>query len=294
VVASDQRRRVWKVGFEKTIHRLTGVPQARRSPNEFNVLAFAHFLLGFHQAHADGRSGEQTIGREAHDHLHQAWRTFEGGHARYPHDVILLFNWGRVACVLKQHRAAHDIFMKILSSRALTLDPLEDLFGDDFADRHFPFRAYVDGVMRYLVTREQADVCWLLRLVVSSVWRYRGLLEYERGNQAAAGRSFREGLRRFSAHPAYHDTYGDTPLLHGGGTPRWTEKVVSHLKIAWSLAPYNQGILHRLILGLERIGCHDEARLYRERYDRIIESLGGASIVRVPRSSPPCGDAAVR
>ena len=282
VVSPEKRKAVWTVAFQETIRRLDEVPPDKRSANEFNILAFSRFLLGYRKWKPDAKSDMRSAPPEAVRHLHEAWHTFEDGATRFPDHLILLFNWGRVGCVLRRRQEAYEIFGSILAKTSITLNPCDDLFGDDFADRHLPFRAYIDGLMRHIVTKDPKDLRLLGRILIASVWWYRGLLEYEQGSRAASIRSLKECLSRFSAHPPYHDFYGDVPLLHEGAGARWTDGLVDHLSLAWTLAPYNPGILRRLIIGLEKVGRRNEAAVCRDRYARIADSLEGGQVLPLP------------
>ncbi len=278
VAGPERRKAAWIAGWQDTVRRLTDIPLAQRTANGCNILAYAHFVLGMRQwkPAADGRL--DAAPRESAEHLRTAWRTFEEGVARFPEHVVLRFNWGRVACVLNRRREAHDIFQQLLSMSSVALHPLDEVFGDDFAGRHFPFRAYVDAVMRHLVTKDPRELRALLHMILATTWWYCGLLKYDEGRRSQAHRCVLECLRRFGAHPPHHDAYGDVPLLSDGTGPRWTEEVVSHLKEAWNLAPYNPGILRRVIHGLEQLGHQEEAETYRRRYGRIAASLEGVPV----------------
>ena len=282
VVGEERRKAVWTVGFQETVRTLRDVPADARTANEFNILAFSHFLLGFRKWQAGAKAGVSLAAPEVADDLTEAWRCFATGVERFPDDLVLRFNWGRVACLIERHQEAYEIFGAILNRQTLHLDPLGDLFGDDFADRHLAFRAYIDGVVRYLLHKKPEDLKLLLRIVLASVWWYRGMLECEQGQWTRARRSVQECHRRFSAHAAYHDLQGETSPLQGGPAFQWTGELVDELALAWKLAPYSPGIMRRLTIGLDTLGRSQEAACARERYARISRSLEGLSIVPLP------------
>lgn len=287
VTSAEHKKRAWAGGFEGTIARVEALPGNERSPNDFNTLGFSYFVLGY-QEWKSGRLGvPEVVKPETIPWIRQSLEVFHQGCEQYPRHVVLPFNLGRICWNLGKHRQAYRVFGGIIRSKDATLDPLDDVFGDDFAARHFPYRAYVDTLMCYLVTKERMWLRRMFKILIATVWWYRGLLEVEQGRPDRAVSSFEACLKRFSGHPQHHDFFNDVPWLPQDREAAVTDAAIDHLIRAWNMAPLSTRIMGTLIECLRLVGRTGEAEDYLARYDRVIHSVTGVQAEDLRRVVDP-------
>lgn len=278
VASAEHKKRVWAAGFEGTITRVEAIPAARRSSNDFNTLGFSYFALGY-RAWQTGRHGDPKIVKpETIPHIARSLAVFAQGCRQFPRHVVLPFNFARVCWNVGKHRQAYRVFGGLLQSKDLILEPLDDVFGDDFATRYFPYRAYVDTLMGYLVTKDRVWLGRMFKILIATVWWYRGILEIEQGRPDRAVSSFEACLKRFSGHPQHHDFFNDVPWDPQDRDAAVMGTAIEHLKTAWALAPLSTRIMAMLIKCLRLTGRTAEAEDYLARYDRVFQSVTGVPI----------------
>lgn len=278
VASAEHKKRVWAAGFEGTVARIEAIPAARRSSNDFNTLGFSYFALGY-RAWQSGQHGDpKSVKPEAVPHIARSLAVYAQGCQQFPRHVVLPFNFARVCWNVGKHREAYRVFGDLLRAKDLMLEPLDDVFGDDFATRYFPYRAYVDALMGYLVTKDRVWHSRMFKILMATVWWYRGVLEVEQGRPDRAVSSFEACLKRFNGHPQHHDFFNDVPWRVQDQDTAVREAAVEHLKMAWTLAPLSTRIMAMLIQCLRLLGRTAEAEDYLAKYDRVFQSVTGVPV----------------
>ena len=275
VVSPLQKKRVWKAAFLKTADRIRSIPSERRTCSDFNLLAFAHFAIGYRIWQA--RSFESSSRGPATDipPLKDSLAAFKESLRHYPQSMALRFNYGRVCYYLGYHRVAYRIFGELLTDQALQLDPLDDLWGDDFGNRELAFRAYIDEVIEYLVTRNPVSLERMRAIVLSSVWCYRSRLEHLMGNGELAVQSSASALRTMPYHAPLHEQFCDV----AAAVSRPDRSLIAQARVTgWKLTPYSWKVLRRIVEDCVTDGRLADAADYLDRYNRIARTIDGRHV----------------
>lgn len=275
VASKSVRKRIWTSAFSKTVPLLQCVAKERRGANHDNVLAFAHFMLGHRDSDFFSLYWRLIPHQGTAEYFVKAVAGLEEACGRHPKDLLLNFNLGRLCYHTGRIDRAYEVFTRILSMPNVQFNPLVDLYGEDFGEMNFAFRAYVDRLMHYLISKDEQWLDQMAAIVLASVWQYCGLIEKKRGQTAQSLRSFRRGLRLFSDHACYQEQFAGALWELGKRHAAIRTKAIDHLAQAWRISPYCSGLLLKLTVWSHQMGRAGDAERWLGCYDRFARCTEG-------------------
>jgi tetratricopeptide (TPR) repeat protein len=269
------RKRIWVSAFAKTVPLLQSVATERRGANYDNILAFAHFMLGHRDSDFSRLYWRLIPHQDTREHFTKAVATLENACGRHPRDLLLAFNLGRLCYHTGRIDRAYEVFTRILSMPNVQFNPLIDLYGEDFGEMNFSFRAYVDRLMHYLISKEERWLDQMAAIVLASVWHYCGLIERKRGQRVQSLHSLRRGLCLFADHACYQEQYAGALWESGKHDASMRNKAIDHLTQAWRISPYCSGLLVKLTVWNHEMGRAVDAEHWLGCYDRFVRCMEG-------------------
>ena len=277
VASKSVKKRVWDHAFARTAARLKPLPADQRSPNSENILAFSYLMMGHRDSDFDKLYWKLLPHSNTYAYFSKAVETLEAGVRRFPNDLLLRFNLGRLCYHTGRSERAYEVFGELAAATSVQFNPLLDLYGEDFGELNFTFRDYVDHLWRYLVTKEERWLERLSAIVMASAWHYRGLIELKWGDQARALKSFEKALRQHGHNACYHEQYANLLWTLSGRNPKARDLAVRHIGLAWDISPYCSGLLAKYAAWLHRSGDPTEAVQRLQAYDHLMGRIDGVT-----------------
>lgn len=275
VVSKSIRKRTWTSAFACTVPVLQSVAKDRRGPNYDNICAFSYFMLGHRDSDFYSLYWKLIPHQGTREYFAKAVAILEEASRRHPRDLLLAFNLGRL-CYHTGHRdRAHEVFTRILAMPNVQFNPLVDLYGEDFGEMNFSFRAYVDCLMHYLVSKEQRWLDRMAALVIAAVWQYCGLIEHRKGQTAQALKSLRQCLKWSPDHASYQEQYAGVLWELAKTDTSVRALAIEHIKKAWHISPYCSGLLAKFIVWSHQLGRPNDAEALLGCYDRFVHCIEG-------------------
>jgi tetratricopeptide (TPR) repeat protein len=275
VASKSAKKRAWCHGFARTAHLLRSTPSAQRGPNSENLLAFCLFMMGHRDSDFDRLVWKWNPHSNTYLYFAKAVEALEDGVRRFPDDLLLRFNLGRLCYHTGRVERAYEAFGGVVAATSARVNPLLELYGEDFGELNLAFRDYVDELWRYLVSRDVRGLDRLTDPVIASAWHYRGLIELKRGESSQALKSLERAIRRHGHNACYHEQYANLLWSLGTRHPKARRLALRHLEEAWEISPYCSGLMAKLINWLFRCGEPASARRLLARYDALQGRVGG-------------------
>lgn len=275
VVSKSIRKQIWASAFACTVPVLQSVAKDRRGPNYDNICAFAYFMLGHRDSDFYSLYWKLIPHQGTREYFAKAVAILEEASRRHPRDLLLAFNLGRLCYHTGRRDRAHEVFTRILAMPNVQFNPLVDLYGEDFGEMNFSFRAYVDCLMRYLVSKEQRWLDQMAALVIAAVWQYCGLIEHKKGQTSQALKSLRQCLKWSPDHACYQEQYAGVLWELAKADTSVRALAIEHIKKAWHISPYCSGLLAKFIVWSHQLGRADDAEALLGCYDRFVHCIEG-------------------
>jgi tetratricopeptide (TPR) repeat protein len=275
VASKSVRKRIWASAFATTVPLLRSVAKERRGANYDNICAFAYFMLGHRDSDFYSLYWKLIPHQGTREYFAKAVATLEEACGRHPRDLLLSFNLGRLCYHTGRIDRAYEVFTRIRSMPTVQFNPLIDLYGEDFGEMNFSFRAYVDRLIHYLVSKEERWLDQMAAIVLASIWHYCGLIEHKRGQAAQSLHSLRRCLRLFSDHACYQEQYAGALWDLAKHDPSARVRAIDHLDQAWRISPYCSGLLVKLTVWNHQMGRTDDAERWLACHDRFAKCMEG-------------------
>ena len=275
VASSSIRRRVRHQAFAQTVERVEAMPPAEWGGNVANVLAFASYMMGHRDSDLDRLEWKLTPHATTAACLTKAVDALEAATRRDADDLLLWFNLGRLCYYTGSSERAYAAFGRVVRMTEARINPLMDLYGEDFGEANFPFRDYVDHLWRYLATKDSQWLQALVAIVVASAWIYRSLLEVKRGDTRQALHSAEQAIRRHPHSAWYHEHYANLLWPRSKHNQAAGRLALRHLQLALDISPYCSGLLAKCIVWMHRAGDDEAARRRLQAYERLAQRTEG-------------------
>lgn len=261
--------------YKMTQTRLEKLLEVQSDAYGFNILGQCYALNYFYN--------KQYLQINKEKLLIAAMKTLEYGHSRFPSNLALLFNYGRICYHGGYTENAKRAFQDILSLDNYQYDTLDSFYPYDFFPEFFPYRSLIDEVVNSLIKQDDSSRVNLLSIILSGVWYYLGTISYEAGDYGKASNYAEKAISYLPSIPFYH-LLAAKALYHGARELYGTgclEKAVKHLKIVFDISP---SMMHPdmtlFISAYQKLGKDEndpEVSPYVERWRRHMKARSAVS-----------------
>jgi tetratricopeptide (TPR) repeat protein len=190
--------------FEKTGRKLRGVEGLRDEKYALNVLMQAYAMRYLF--------ARDHLRREVGTWLAQANVLIEEARRKFPANLSLLFNGGRIYYHSDQFTKAKELFEQVRSLDTYEFDPLDPVCPYDFFPTHFPFGKYLPEVVDSICGVGTESRARLVAMIRSSACFYLAQIAYAREEFDSSATLCEAALAQCDAVPYYHILHAKASL----------------------------------------------------------------------------------